>query len=430
MVKPLQAGEFAYGLGYVATHSDNIALVPTDERGDWIHSLLAGCAYQENTSDLVARVRGQAEYNHYQEHTFADEPRYYLDSSAVWAISPQRFFWTLEDAARQALINSTVANTPPNRTSVNVLSTGPDAVVRFSAVHSLAVAVRAGDVYTGRADADNKRLNGSVGWLYQASSVTKYSMNYQVLDIRYDNSTLNNDFNRQDVFARAEYRPSRSQYVLDLGVTDVNRDRGNDLRGTLARLSWIRQLSPESTFGVSASTELSDTSTDILAASQILTAPTAAPAQAATIAAQPQYVITSDVYKAKNGEIFYTRHGSQLGWQFAVSQRKFDYETNITNSRKETGGRLQIDYSYSEATTATLFTTYLKTEYLDFIRRDTDRYSGIRLGYRLTSRISLGLEASRADRTSTDTTLSFVDNRALLSVLYSSGPLFTPVHGG
>lgn len=429
VISPLQAGEFAYGLGYVATHSDNITLVPTNERSDWIHSLLAGCAYQENSTDLVARVLAQAEYNTYQKNTFADEPRYYLDSSAVWTISPQRLFWTLEDAARQALINSTAVDTPANRTNVNVLSTGPGVVLRFSPVHSLALDARASDVYTGQANADNKRFNGSAGWLYQASSVATYSMNYQTLDVKYDDSTLNNDFMRQDLFARAQYRPSRSQYVLDLGVTDLNRDRGNDLSGTLARLSWIRQLSPESTFGISASTELSDTSTDILAASEILTAPTVVPEQAAMIAAQSQYVITSDVYHAKHGEIVYTRRGSQFGWQLQASQRKFDYETIVTDSRKETGGRLQINYFYSEATTATLFTTYIKTEYLNFVRRDTDRYSGIRFGYRLTRTISLGLEANRTDRTSTDPTSNYVDNRMLLSVLYSSGPLFTPVPG-
>lgn len=428
-VSPLQAGDFAYGLGYVATHSDNITLVPTNARTDWIHSLLAGCAYQENTSELVARVLAQAEYNDYQKHTYANEPRYYLDSSAVWTISPQRFFWTLEDAARQALINSTAVDTPPNRVNVNVLSTGPGVVLRFSPVHSLALDARAGDVYTGRVDADNKRFSGSAGWLYQASSVATYSMNYQTLNVKYDNSTLNNDFMRQDLFARAQYRPSRSQYVLDLGVTDLNRDRGNDLSGTLARLSWIRQLSSESTFGISAGTELSDTSTDILGASQILTAPTVTPEQAATTAAQSEYVITSDVYHAKHEEIFYTRRGGQFGFQFLASQRKFNYETIVADSRKETGGRLQVDFFYSAATTATLFTTYTKTEFLNFFRHDTDQYSGIRFGYRLTRTISLGLEGSRTQRTSTDSTVTFVDNRVLFSVLYSSGPLFTPVHG-
>jgi len=62
---PLHASESAYGLGYLLTHSDNVARAPTNERSDNIHSLLAGFAYQENTVDLVARVLGQVKLNSY-----------------------------------------------------------------------------------------------------------------------------------------------------------------------------------------------------------------------------------------------------------------------------------------------------------------------------------------------------------------------------
>lgn len=62
---PLQAGEFAYGVGYMGEHSDNIARVSANEQSDWIHSLLAGFAYQERTIDVVAQVLAQATYNNY-----------------------------------------------------------------------------------------------------------------------------------------------------------------------------------------------------------------------------------------------------------------------------------------------------------------------------------------------------------------------------
>ncbi len=424
---PLQAGELAYGLGYLATHSDNISRVPTNERSEWIHSLLAGFAYQENTTDLVARVLAQAEYNNYQKGTYGNETLYYLNSSAVWTISPQRFFWTVEDTARQALVDSTAADTPSNRAEVNVLSTGPDFFVRFSPVQALALGARLGDVYTGRANADSKRFNGMAGWQYQASSVSTYSLNYQAIEIRHDNFTLNNDFRRQDVFARAQYRPSRSQYTLDLGKSDINRDRGSDLSGTLARLMWTRQLTTESILGISASREFSDTSTDILTMSQALNTPTATVGQTAQDTALTSGVLTSDVYLAKHGEIFSNLRGSQLGVQLHASQRKYDFET-IAQDRKENDGRMEIDYFYSAASTVSLFTRYTKIEYLNFIRSDTDYDIGIRYSYRLTRTVSWGLEGLHNQRRSTDPTQRYVDNRVLFSILYSSGPLFMPVY--
>ena len=425
----LQAGEFSYGLGYTGTHSDNITRVPTNERSDWIHSYLARIAYQENTSDLVARVLAQAEYNDYQKNTYGDEAMYYVSSSAVWTISPRRFLWTVEDTARQALIDSTAVDTPANRTGVNIFVTGPDVFLRLSPVQTLALGARVGDVYTGRADADNKRFNGSAAWLYQSSLVSTYSLNYQALDVRYDNSTLNNDFRRQDFFARAEYRPIRSQYVLDFGTSDIDRDRGNDLRGTLARLSWTRQASAESSFGINVSREFSDTATDLLAASQVLMAPTTAPtAQTAPATFLTPDMLTADVYFAKRGEIFYTYRGSQTGVQFQASQRDLDFETTLLD-RRETNGRLQIDYFSSPVTTISVFVENTRTKYLDLIRRDTDRNSGVRLNYFVTHTISLGLEGRHTERTSTVSTAAYVDNRVLLSIMYQTGPLFTPTFG-
>jgi len=421
---PLQAGESAYGVGYMGEHSDNITRVSTNEQSDWIHSLLAGFAYQERTTDMVARVLAQATYYDYQKDTFSDETLFDLNSSAVWTISPQRFFWTVQDDYQQALLNATLPDTPANRTNLNVFSTGPDVYLRLAPVHTLMFGARVGDVYTGDANADNKRFSGLAGWLYQSSPVTTLSLNYQVLDVKFEDSTLNNDFTSQDLFFRAQFRPSRSQYILDLGTTHINFDRGEDLRGTLARLSWIRELTPQSSFGASVSKEFSNTASDVLAATPATDPAAGEPTAPSGIS---RTVITADVYETKGGTIFYTHRGSQVGVQFLAGRRKLDYATT-PQDRKETNGRLQIDYFFSAASTATLFTEYTRTEYLDFIRRDTDQNSGLRFDYHLTRTVSVGLEGRRTERRSTDSTVDFVDNRLLFTLLYSSGPLFTPLH--
>ena len=392
-------------------------------RSDWIHSVLAGFAYQENTTNVVARVLAQATYNDYQKNSFGDETLFDMISSAVWTISPQRFLWTVEDNYQQGLVSSTGADTPSNRTNLNVLSTGPDVYVRLAPVHALTFGARVGDVYTGRANADNKRFSGLAGWLYQSSPITTLSLNYQVLDVNYDDSTVNNDFVSQDVFFRAQFHPSRSQYAVDLGTTHISFDRGEDLRGTLSRLSWIRESTPQTRFGASLSKEFSNTGTDVLAASA------ATPLGGATAAPSgiSQTVVTSDVYDTKGGSIFFDHHGSQVGAQFQAGQRKLDFATT-PQDRKETSGRLQIDYFFTVAATLTLFSDYTKTEYVDFIRRDIDQNTGLRFDYHVTRRITLGLEGRRVERRSTDPTAEFQDNRMLLTLLYSSGPLFAPLH--
>jgi hypothetical protein len=410
-----QAGEYAYGVGYTAEHSDNIALVPVDERSDTIHSMVVGMAYQEHTADVVAHVLAQATYNRYQNNSYGDETLYDLNSSAVWTISPQRFLWTLQDVYQQGLVDSTGVYTPTNRTNLNILSTGPDVYLHLSPVHTIQFGARVGDVNTGDVNADNKRTSGTAAWLYMPSAIMTLSLNYQVLDVQYDDTVLNNDFRGQDVFFRIQSQPSLSTYMLDVGKTHVNFARGDDANGSLARLSWTRRSTPESSFGLSASKEFLNTGTDVLNTS---TTPTTASGTTS--------IVTSDVYTSKGGSIFYNHQGSQFGLKFQAEKRKLDFVLT-TQDRKETNGNLQLSYLFNGATTtASVYTDYSRIEYIDLDRRDVERNAGVRLDYRLSRDISLGLEGSRHDRDSTLPTYVFVDNRVLFSVAYSSGPLFTP----
>lgn len=434
-VSPLHAGEFAYGLGYTISHSDNITRVPTDERSEVTNSYLAGIAYAERTSNLVARVFAQAEFRDYRDDVFGDEDIYDVDAAAIWVISPQRFTWTVEDRYDLEQIDATAADTPANRANVNVFSTGPDFYIRFTPVNTLALGARAGNVSSGVANVDNDRLSGSARWLYQATSISTYSLNIQAMDVNYDDSAASTDFSRHDLFLRADYRPSRSQYILDLGTSRIRPERGNDLDGSLARFSWIRQLTQESSFGASASGEYSDTGTDILATSRSVATTSISAAGlpvspdmsgGGTVSDLLSNAITSDVYYAKRGEVFYHRRGSSFGIELFAGARDLDFETT-PQDRKEIDGRLDLRFFYSGTTTVTLFTEYLKTEFVSFIREDTERDSGLRLNFRLTRTLSLGLEGRRVERSSTDPGIEYEENRAFLSLLYSSGALFTPV---
>jgi hypothetical protein len=255
-----------------------------------------------------------------------------------------------------------------------------------------------------------------VRWLYQATSITTYSLNYEAQDVSYDDPALNADFTSHDIFLRADYRPSRSQYTIDLGASRISPEQGEDLNESLFRLTWIRQLTTESTFGLSASGEYSDTAADILTS-----ATTTTPSTALTSGE-----VRSDLFYAKRASLFYNRRGTRFGAGFSLYTQDLDYETT-PQDRREYGGRLTLGFFYSGTTTVTLTTEQNRAEFRDFVRHDTDRDSSIRLDYRLSRSVRLALEGRRTERDSTSPADEFVDNRVSLSVLYSSSPLFTPV---
>jgi hypothetical protein len=412
----LFAGDFAYGLGYSSEYSSNITRVPVNEQKEWINSVMAGFGYTENVPNLVARVLSQVEYRHYNNNVFDNETLFNLDSSAVWTVSPQRFTWSVADVYRQLLTGVTVAETPTTRENVNVFTTGPDFFVHVSPVQTLVFGARYGSVYTSHDNTDNDRTLGYTRWQYQSTPRTILSLNYEVLDVTYKDNVANNDYVQQDIYFSARTRPSRSEYMLELGATNISMDRNSDLHEGRARLSWMREFNPESSAGASYSAEFSNTGNDVLARSAAAAGPSPVPAVAPG-------AVTSDIYYVRRGQVFYARHGSRLGAMLQIFGQNLDYEATPYDNR-QTGGNLELAYYYSETFTAVLFSDYVRTRYSELSRRDTDMDSGMRFSHRAGRNILVGLEARRTERTSTDPTAPYTDNRVLFTVLYSGGPAF------
>jgi len=412
----LFAGDFAYGLGYSSEYSSNITRAPVNEQKEWTNSVLAGFGYAENAPNLVARVLAEAEYRNYKNNVFDDETLFNLDSFAVWTVSPQRFTWSVADVYRQLQTSVTAAETPATRENVNVFTTGPDFFVHVSPVQTLVFGARYGNVYTAHDNSDNDRLLGYTRWQYQSTPRTTLSLNYEVLNVNYKDSVANNDYTQQDLYFSAHTRPSRSEYILDLGATNISRDRNNDLHQGRGKLSWVRELNPESSAGASYSAEFSNTGNDVLARSTATAGPSPAPAAAPG-------AVTSDIYYARRGQAFYTGHSSRYGVALQIFGQDVDYEATPDDNR-QTGGNLELTYYYSETFTAILFSDYVRTKYSELARRDVDRDSGIRFSHRAGRNILVSLEGRKTERTSTDPTAPYTDNRVLFTVLYSSGPVF------
>jgi len=414
----LHAGEFAYGLGYSSEYSSNIAHVPDNAQNEWINSVMAGIGYAENTPDLVAHVLSQVQYLNYHNNVFANDTLFNLDSSAVWTVSPQRFNWSASDVYRQLPIDVTATDTPANRENVNVFSTGPDFLVHVSPVQTIALGGRYGNVYTAHDNTDNDRASGYARWLYQSTPRTTYSLNYETQDVRYKDDVANTNFKQQDLYASVHTRPSRSEFILDLGTTKISRDRTADVRQGRGKLTWMRQINPDSSMGAAFSSEFSNTGNDVLAASTPATGPVPSPVPVT----QPS-AVTSDVYRTKRGEVFYSLQSSRFGTAFQVFGQQVDYQLTPDDNR-QSGGNLRFSYYYSDTFTTTLFGDYTKTRYTILERRDIDRNAGLRFAHRVGRDILMTLEGRRIERASTDPTAPFTDNRVLFTVLYSTGPVF------
>jgi hypothetical protein len=417
---PATAAELAFGAGYAGQYSTNIRQTPDNHENEWINSLVAGAGFQSMTPELQARLFSQVEHRDYLHNVFSDETLFSLDSSAIWVVSPQFFTWTVEDGYQVVLLDATGTDTPSNRAGANAFSTGPDFFLRFSPAHTLTLGGRYGNVYVGRSDLDNDRYTGYARWGYASSPQTTYSLNYESLRVEFDNPVLNANFRREDTFFRFLTRPSRSTFTLDAGGTHIQTERAADVNGALGRAAWTRELTSESTLGLSYAAQYQDTGTALLA--EVTNAGATTTTTTATTA---QDVVSTDVYYSKQREAFYSHLGSVFGLYLRGYRRDLDFEVTAQD-RRETNGLMELSWFYSGADTFVLFRESLKTQFWNTQRQDISRNTGLRYAYRLARYWTMGIEGSQIRRDSSDPAFDFIENRALFSLFYSTGAAYAP----
>lgn len=415
------ATQFAYGFGYVTEYSSNIGRVAQDPVDEWINSVIGGFAYAEDTATVRARATAQVELRDYANDTFANETLGALDAAATWTLSPQRLTWTLEDAYRPVVLDPRVPETPATRFGSNVVSTGPDAFFRVARRHTLSLGARYGNVYVEDTALDNDRYTGSIRWLYQLGPVTTASLNAERLEVDFDDPVVNENFGRDDIYLRLEQRLGRSRFELNGGWTKIDRERSEDLSGSLARLIWSREPTSDSAFQLTLASGFEDVGVELLS---FVTGAVPSATSGAS-GGFTSVVVVGNVYRSRRADVLYTRRGSHLVWSGRAVARELDFDGRLPN-REEAGLRLEANYAYTGAVSFGLYGDYRTIDYADIGREDEDRNYGLRLGYMATRRLSLNLLAFRVDRKSTDPVNEFVDKRALLTILWSTGPFYTP----
>ncbi len=414
LMRTAHADGYAYGAGISSEYSNNIRRTQTNRLGEWIDSIYAGGAYQDQGPVLDTYLLAQAEYRDYRNDTYEDGPNYYADASLLWRIAPKRMHWSFVDRYSQVTLDTTRPDTPDNRANVNVLRTGPDFFIRLGQVNTLSLGARYGrDTYSA-GNPDNQRYSGFARWLYSTSATTTYSLNYEAERIQYSDTVLYERLFRQDVYIRRDWHEGRDQLLLDLGATHFDRDDLGELTGTLARLTWTQQITSISTLGLVAAGEYLDTGTALLVAG---TGGSGQPLD--------NVGVTNDIFYMKRIEGHYHRNDNTYGFEARGFFRSVDYVTSLLD-RQEYGGRLEGSYTRDGSFITAVYGSHLTTRYLDTSRDDWEQEAGLRLLYRITRTLRAVLDGRQIWHSSSDDAVVFDESRIMLSLVYSSGPLYVP----
>ncbi len=404
-VCPATAWETASSFGLSALYSDNIGLVPEDGEEAWVGVGSATLQVRERTANVDAYAIGMLEYRDYQTDLFDDEFVFYLDGSALWTLTPERYFWSFEDYFRQAATDVLASPTPSNRQDTNLFFTGPEGRWHLSRASNLIAGARYGHFWFEETELDSHRLVAYGRLQHAWRPRTQLSLNGEFMNTRYLADRFE-DYDRGDGFVRIEHTLSRSTMDLDLGATVVRRDREDDLDGFLARFGWHFPVNSYSSLDLRLLSEYTDPGADMLAMSS----------RDGALADIDQQMI-GDVYYNRHAELAYHWGGIRTSWRFVGVAREEDYET-VARDRTYGEGNVRFAYEFGPTLRATLGGTYRRADYREEDLVVTDRHGYFGLHYQINSRLWTGLEFGNIDRESDDPTEEYSENTALLSLTY------------
>ena len=230
-------------LTYQLLFSDNVGRDFENEQDDLIHVPQVALFLTEDTGRFTGTVDLLAERRFYQDDTFDDEDRNYLDVDLRWRILDNRLEWVFEDELREEPINVRVNDRPDNFQQVNVFTTGPNLVFQLGRGNNGILQARFSDTYAEeQKQFDSQRNQLGVGVQRILSDVTTVSITGSATDVDFDRDDLSTDYIRRSLYGTWNHARRRDVFNVNLGWAEVDLRGGPefDVDDVLLEATWTR----------------------------------------------------------------------------------------------------------------------------------------------------------------------------------------------
>lgn len=416
------ASTFSYHLGYRAEYSDNILRIADEQAATWdlINTLTGGFTYLQNTSTFNARVAASASYFDYYRDSFGAQNDLTLDAYGELFFVPQVLSWVVADGFRKVQIDPRQAALPTNRQNSNVFITGPNVYLHPGPVDTVTLEGRYGRSGVEDFDVDSERDFFAARWLHRLSSRSTFTLNYEFMDVDYENSVRNTDFIRHNYFLRGNIHSARNDFLLDIGKTRINLARGEPVDNLLFRFTATRQLNSVSSLGIHYGRENSDTGVQLLPAEA-----TSQPTPGGIQVPIGTDIVSRELFYTELSEISYSWRGNTFPWAARVFSRNIDYELS-PNSREEKGWLVDARYILTNALSLVASSNYVYTSYTDPVSETWDSIAGIGFVYHLSRSLTAGIDVRRYERRSTIPIQEYTDDRIMATLMYNAQLRVTP----
>jgi hypothetical protein len=239
-----------YGVSAGVGATDNVNLSSTDRKSQGLAAANLFFDLIRTGSRLELDAMGNFSDIDYLEHAYSNQVLGRFDGLANLTLLPQHLKWLVRDDYGDSQVNVLQAITPRNLQRVNVVSTGPDLTLHptLSSFVELQGLYSRTDYQTSPFSGQSEMGSFTVG--HQFTPVSSVSLVGRVQQERFDNRTVNVDYQLREYYGHYNLKGARTAIDLQGGLAQTN-DTGSWKSSPLVRLSISRNISPFSRVSVS-----------------------------------------------------------------------------------------------------------------------------------------------------------------------------------
>jgi len=391
-----------------ATFSDNVARASTDEEDGTIGVIGTQLKYIQESRRFKTDVDLNAAYEKYFDDTFDDGVVGGVDASLDIGIVPERFLWVFQENFGQIQSNRFASTTPENRENINYFTTGPDIAFHLGDTMSLTLSGRHSETNYEKQNLDGQQNGGGLSLGRQLSAKSTLSMNVEAEQFEFDDEIANPNYDRQRAFLRYDMDVARTALKVDAGYTAIDID-GEKSDGLLARVSLSRQVSPGSTFSLSAGNEFSD-SAELFRSGQD---------QSGVSIETPGLDASSDPFTNRYASLGFdfNRHRTSFGVSLQYSKEMYETQTELDRTITTYG--LYLGRQLSPVLSARLFGALDQRRSDDITFDDDEMRVGVNLELAIGRTLALKFQYQLYDRDSSLAQTDYTENQASLFLLWS-----------
>jgi hypothetical protein len=407
--------ELTYTVEVGAGHSDNITRAETDEVSESMATAGLTLEWQEERPRLTADVSVDADYVHYLDDTYEGEVVGGMDAMLNFKILPDRLSWLVQDSFGQEASDPFSPVTPETREDVNYFTTGP--TLEFLVGRALAqMFAMYSQTDFERSPFDSDRVLGGVSVGRRRPGGSGFALNAVTEAVKFKDE-LSTDYDRDSAYLTYERDGARTEISAEAGYTWLELEDGTKSGDPRFLLTVNREMSPATSLALRLGTQLTDSS-DALRAE--IGGGTGAPGGGSGVssAASP----------------FENRHAS-LAWQFNRHRTSLSLGGQWSDDTYEESPALDRDRLSWNASVGRQISNRLSLSLQGELSKEEfattgDSFETIEIGasvnWQLGPTIGLRLDLLRSDRSTSDATGEYAENRAFLSLVYRSGTARQP----